>query len=182
MADEQDTNWDYNPSAGTDGSTNDSAGAGETQKNISWRAKEFIEHDRSAGWYVMIVFGSILLAAIIYFITKDYFSVAATVTVGLIAAVYAGHKPKEIGYELTGRSIQVGDKAYNYSAFKSFSIAHEGSHTSINLEPVKRYRPPMALYFPPELEKQITNTLGSHLPLEDHQPSITDRLAHRMKL
>jgi hypothetical protein len=178
MADEQNTNWEYNPSS----DNAESSGSTAAPENISWTSKEFIEHERGGSWYIMLIVGSGLLAVIIYFITKDYFAVGATVAVGIIGAIYASHKPDELNYELTSRSIKVGPKTYNYSTFKSFSIAHEGAHTSIVLEPIKRYLPPMTLYFPPENEKDITNAIGNHLPLQDHEPTITERLAHRFKL
>jgi hypothetical protein len=182
MADEEKTNWDYKSNGGTDQADN-SDNRQETTKdeNVSWTAKEFIEHDRGSSWYVVLVFGALLLAVVIYFITKDYFAVVATVVVGLIAAVYAGHKPKELDYELTSKFIRVGERTYSYGMFKSFSVAHEGEHTSIVLEPVKRFIPPMTLYFPPDEEKLVSNAIGSHLPMQEHQPNITERLSHRFR-
>jgi hypothetical protein len=151
MADEEKTNWDYKSNGDTDQADN-SDNRQETTKdeNVSWTAKEFIEHDRG-------------------------------VAVGLIAAVYAGHKPKELDYELTSKFIRVGERTYSYGMFKSFSVAHEGEHTSIVLEPVKRFIPPMTLYFPPDEEKLVSNAIGSHLPMQEHQPNITERLSHRFR-
>jgi hypothetical protein len=181
MADEQDTNWEYKSGGetGPEESAEDSSAV--KAEEIRWSAKEFIEHDRGAGWYVACILGSVLLAVVIYFITKDYFAAGATVIVGVIAAVHASNKPKELGYELTKKAIKVGEKSYGYGLFKSFSIAHEGAHTSIVLEPIKRFMPPMSIYFPPEAEKQITNLIGNYIPLQEHQPSVTDRLVHRLR-
>jgi hypothetical protein len=122
-----------------------------------------------------------LIAAAIYFVTKDYFAVGAIIAVGIIAAVYTSHKPKELSYELSGKTIKVGDHSYGYNMFRSFSVAHEGEHTSIVLEPVKRFFPPMTLYFPSEMEDQVINVIGNHLPMQEHQPSATERLAHRFR-
>jgi hypothetical protein len=182
MADQENTNWDYKPTT-EGGSVNESDNkeASNKQENVSWTALEFIEHDRGSGWYVMLIAGAIILAVVIYFITKDYFAAAATVTVGFIAAVYAGHKPKELEYEIADNHIRVGERTYGYGMFKSFSVAHEGEHTSIVLEPVKRFVPPMTLYFPPEDEPHVTNAIGNHLPMQEHQPNITERLAHRFR-
>jgi hypothetical protein len=180
MANEENTNWDYKPTAGT-GRTSNNAEHEAKQENISWTSKEFIEHDRGSSWYIVLIFGMLVLAVVIYFITKDYFAAAATVIVGFIAAVYAGHKPKELNYELSSKSINVGERTFSYNMFKSFSVAHEGEHTSIVLEPVKRFYPPMTLYFPPEEEGRITNVIGNQLPMQEHQPNITERLTHRFR-
>jgi hypothetical protein len=177
MAADENTNWDYKPSG--DSSESQDVRASE---NISWTAKEFIEHDRNAGWYLMLILGSAVLAALIYLITKDFFAVGATLVAGFIAAVHAGNKPKEQNYELSNRNIKVGERTYSYSMFKAFSIAHEGAHTSIVLEPIKRFMPPMTLYFPPENENKITETIGSHLPLQEHQTTAVECLSRRFKL
>jgi hypothetical protein len=170
MADKENTNWDYKPTTES-GSENkfDNKEASDKQENVSWTALEFIEHDRGSGWYVMLIAGAIILAVVIYFITKDYFAAAATVIVGFIE------------YEITDNHIRVGERTYGYGMFKSFSVAHEGEHTSIVLEPVKKFVPPMTLYFPPEDEPHVTNAIGNHLPMQEHQPNITERLAHRFR-
>jgi hypothetical protein len=180
MANEENTNWEYKSDASA-AESGDNKSAPTPQQNLNWTSKEFIEHDRGGGWYAMLILGCVFLAVVIYFITKDYFAVGATVAVGIIAAVYASHKPKELTYELSGKNIRVGERAYGYNMFKSFSVAHEGAHTSIVLEPVKRFFPPMTLYFPPELEDQVSNAIGDHLPMQEHQPSVTERLAHRLR-
>jgi hypothetical protein len=180
---EDDANWGYKSGA-SGGSDEGAIGrpSSAQDQNLTWSAKEFIEHDRGSGWYTMLVLGSAAIALVIYFITRDYFAVGATIVVGIIAAVYASHKPKELSYELTNKMIKVGERTYSYSAFKSFSVAHEGEHTSIVLEPVKRLVPPMTLYFPPEMEDQVADAIGNRLPMQTHQPSVTERLAHRLRI
>ena len=183
MADEDKTNWEYKTDADA---ASEQADDGVTQpqieeENISWTAKEFIEHDRSGGWYMGLLLLIAIVAAAIYFVTKDYFAVGATVIVGIVALIYTTHKPQELTYELSGSGITVGQKTYNYDEFKSFSVMHEGDHTSILLEPIKRLMPPMTLYFPAEQEEQVTNAIGNHLPFEEHQQNLTERLSHRFR-
>jgi hypothetical protein len=178
---EQDTNWEYKSGARGDSAKSGGEGPPETAQNLNWTSKEFIEHDRGSGWYLTLILGSAVLGVAIYFITKDYFAVGAIIAVGIIAAVYASHKPKELAYELTNKTIKVAERTYSYNMFKSFSVAHEGEHTSIVLEPVKRFVPPMTLYFPPEMEDKVSNAIGNRLPMQEHQPSITENLAHRFR-
>jgi hypothetical protein len=183
MADEQNTNWDYKPAnnLGAEETAEDTA-APIQQENLTWTAKEFIEHERGAGWYMVLILGSALLAAVIFLVTKDFFAAGAILAVGVMVAIYVGHKPKELTYIVSDSGMQVGEKKYSYNLFKSFSVAHEGQHASINLEPVKRLMPPMTLYFPPENEEQVVDAVGNHLPFEEHKYNITDRLAHRLRI
>jgi len=179
---EENTNWEYKPSAG--GSAMQDAGdsrPSDTPEKLTWTAKEFIEHQRGGGWYAVLILGSIVLAGLFYLLTRDFFAVGATLAACLIMLIYAGHKPNEQSYELTHSSLKIGSKIYKYNFFRSFSVIHEGEHTSINLESIKRYMPPIVIYFPPEYEKQVTNLIGNHLPLEEESQSLTDRITHRLR-
>jgi hypothetical protein len=182
MAEDDNSNWEYKPGADLGAGDTGSSSTPVAPQTLTWTGKEFIEHERSSGWYVMLILGTILLAGIIYLLTKDYFAVGATVLVGIITAVYVSHKPKELTYEISSSGIKVGEKNYNYSSFKSFAVLHEGAHSSISLEPIKKYMPPMTLYFPPENEDQISNAIGNYLPLEEREQNITERLAHRFRI
>jgi hypothetical protein len=178
MADEQ-NNWEYKTAA--DGSSEQQAQQAASQP-VAWTANEFIAHERGTGWYILLLVGTVIVAAAMYLLIKDYFATGAILVVGIITAVYTNHKPQNLAYELSTTALTIGNKTYNYNMFKSFSIIYEGEHASIHLEPVKRYMPPMTVYFPPEKENIITETIGNYLPFQERQQNLTDRLAHRFKL
>jgi hypothetical protein len=177
MADEQ-TNWEYEP----DADSADEQSQESMPESMSWQANEFIDHDRSTGWYILLIFGTVGLAAVMYLLVKDYFATGAILIVGVVTVIYTSHKPKHQEYELSSVGIKIGEKSYDFSMFRSFSIVYEGEHTSIHLEPIKRYMPPMTVYFPPEKEQQITETIGNFLPFQNRQAGMTERLSHRFKL
>jgi hypothetical protein len=186
MADEQNTNWEYKPAdintGQTDDGPNTNVGAAVAPENLTWTAKEFIEHERGGGWYAMLILATMLVAGALYLVTKDFFGSGTILAVGVATAAYVSHKPKELIYEISSLGVKIGDKQYGYGLFKSFSVIHEGQHSSISLESIKKFMPPMTLYFPPENEDQIANAIGNHLPLEKREQNITERLAHRFRL
>jgi len=182
MNSEENPSWDYKPGQDTAVQTAQVASGGSAANSFSWTAAEYIEHRPNAGWYLIMLFILVAVAAGTYFITKDYFAVGATIAAVLIAVVYARRRPKQVTYELTSRNLNIGQKKYAYSLFKSFSIFHEGELSSINFMPIKRLMPPVSIYCTPQDEQKIISLVGEHLPYEEHKLDVFDRLTQRLHL
>ena len=148
---------------------------------ITWSASEFVEHQKSAGWYMATLGASMLAIAIVYFVTKDIFSVVVLTILAVVFLVFAGRKPRTLTYSLQGNSIKVGEKAYNLSNFKSFSLSDDGPIHSISFLPMKRFHAPLTIYFAPEDEDRIGNYLSNELPFEDRPPDAVDNLMKRIR-
>ncbi|MGA3150605.1 MAG: hypothetical protein ABSD10_03280 [Candidatus Saccharimonadales bacterium] len=177
MKSKDDTNL-YKPDDSDDTSTT----TGAKGSTITWTASEYVEHQHGVGWYASLVVVTVALTAGIYFITKDYFAAGTIITLGIIVAVFAGHQPSQIEFELSDSGLRVGEKNYSYSLFKSFSIFREGKLPSINMAPIKRFMPPISAYFDPKDERKIVDLLGEHIPFEPRNPSVIDRLSQRLRL
>jgi hypothetical protein len=149
--------------------------------SVVWTAAEYIEHDRSSGWYMALVAGTAVLTAIVYFITKDYLAAGVIPVLGFIVGFSAGHKPRQLEYELSDSGLRIGTKNYPYDQFKSFSLIPEGELNSINLLPVKRFMPMISAYFAPGDQERIAASLGNHLPFEQRQMDGVDRLSRHLR-
>jgi hypothetical protein len=108
--------------------------------------------------------------------------VGVIVVLGVIVAMYAKQKPRQITYELSSSGLRIGQKQFAYNQFKSFSLMNDGGLNSVLLTPLKKLMPPISAYYKPEDEEKITDILGQHLPLEEAKPHSIDRLSHRLKL
>ncbi len=186
--DSNDAQWQYKPGGNSapgqsniPQSTAPQAPTTPTDSSVTWTASEYIHHDRGAGWYLLLLLGTIGLAAGVYFITKDYFATGTIAVLGIIVAIFAGRKPNQLTYELTGSGIKVGEKNYNYNLFKSFAVIRDGTLNSISLIPIKRFMPPVTAYFAAADEQKITNTLGNKLPYEERKPDSIDKLSRRLR-
>jgi hypothetical protein len=150
-------------------------------KLISWSASEFIAHEKSVGWYLLLVAGGIVAAAIVYILTRDKISTAVIVIVVIAFGIVAARKPKELTYSLDGKGLTIGDKFYSYDLFKSFAIIEEGAFSSITLMPLKRFMVARALYYAPTDEKKIVDVLADRLPLDDHKDDPVDAFMRRIR-
>ena len=122
----------------------------EPAQGVQWQASEFINHQKNAAWFVPLAIAIILASAVIYLITRSFFSAAVIMLGGIAFMVFAQQKPRTLSYSLTNSTIRIGNKVYSYDDFRTFSILLEGGLPSIFLEPIKRFIPPLSIYFAPE--------------------------------
>jgi hypothetical protein len=184
MDSDPNTPFQYNSGGNTDsGAAADPANPqpNSPQGNVTWSAAEYIEHERGTGWYLALLLITAAIAVGFYFVTKDYFAVGTAVVVGVIVAIAARKKPRQINYEVSSKGLRIGEKLYAYNMFKSFSVAREDGMNSVNLIPLKRFMPIVSAYFAPQDEEQIVNAIGEHLPVEEHKLDNVDRLARRLR-
>ena len=152
-----------------------------TASTIKWSASEFIEHQKNADWYLLLIIASAVLAAAVYLFTKDIISVVMIVVVAIVFGIFAARKPRVLNYQIDETGIHIEAKFYPYANFKSFAVVSEDTINSIWLMPLKRFMPILTIYFAPDDEQKIISVLGNFLPVETHQPDPIDRLMHRLR-
>jgi hypothetical protein len=152
-----------------------------SHKRVAWEAPEFIDHSHGPGWYAALAAGTAALAAISY-LAKDIIAGVIIIVVGVIVGVFVRQKPADAKYEISSSGLSINDKQYFFGNYKSFTIVDEGSLSSINLFPLKRFTPPLSAYFKSGEEKKIVDTLGNYLPYENRNLDSVDRLTRRLRL
>lgn len=181
--------WEYKPDGKEAAAIPELPGAGAAQgaapkatnDAVSWTASEYIDHARGAGWYLGLILGTIALAAGVYLVTKDYFAAGVIAAVGIIVGIFSTHKPKQVQYSLSSSGLTAGEKSYPLSLFKTFALIREGALSSVNLIPIKRFMPPLSIYFDPADEQKIVTILGEHLPLAEGGLDAVERLSRRLR-
>jgi hypothetical protein len=185
-------NWQYqsgkldptvgydNPAKANVNQTPDSQLPTAGEPSIKWSASEFVSHEKSAGWYVILAVGVVLLAAIIFLITKDIFSTVVVCLIAIILGVFGALKPRVLDYAISASGIQVGTKQFAYDAFKSFSVLDDSALPSIQLLPQKRFMMPITMYFAPNDKEKIVEVLGDYLPLEQKERDLIDKISSRI--
>jgi hypothetical protein len=166
----------------SDGETGGASAIGG-RSAVSWEASEYIEHHHGAVWYLLLGLLTAGLATAVYFLSsRDAFAGGIIVALGVIVGVFASQKPGLARYEITSSGLKVNDRLFLYQDYKSFSVIKEGTLLSLNLFPLKRFRPPVAAYFDPADEKKIVDAIGDRLPYEKKKLDTVERLARRLRL
>lgn len=148
---------------------------------VNWSASEFVAYKKTAGWYFMILLGLVGISGLIYVLTGDVISTVSTILIGALFLGFASRQPRVLNYQISTKGITVGDRNYAFNTIKSFAVIDEGNLHSIMLIPVQRFMPSVSIYFDPQDEDHIVETLGDFLPHEDRKQDPIDRLMHRIR-
>lgn len=186
-ANQNDANWEYTAGgqgydgADIDGNPRNSGVPLPPLEPISWSASEYIQHHKSASWYLSLTSGGLVLVGLILLITRDLFASIAVLLALATLGIYAGRKPATKQFTISEQGVNVDDTLYQYDMFRSFSVVEEGGIDSIWLKPLKRFSPMVVMYFSPEDEQKIVDMLANFLPNEQRELDNIDKLSKRMR-
>ncbi|HEX3568544.1 MAG TPA: hypothetical protein VHT70_02605 [Candidatus Saccharimonadales bacterium] len=148
--------------------------------DIQWTASEYIAHQKTAIWYLLLFLATVVIAALVYLVTRDKISTGVVVLVAIIFGAAAGRRPRTLTYGLNFQGITIGNRFYPYSNFRSFSIVTEGAFSSIMLVPLRRFMPSLSIYYAPDDEQRIVEALADRLPVERGKYDLVERFMHRI--
>ena len=147
---------------------------------FSWQASEYVHHHKSMLWYVVLFMAVIVLAALAIWL-HYWLEIGVFVIMGVAVAVYARKPPRTLLYELSDEGVHVDGKLYPFSVFRSFSVVPDEEWHSIDLESSKRFNPRLVLLFnTPDLD-EIVDHLELHLPREDRDPDLIERITRYLR-
>ena len=153
----------------------------KTLQNVSWEAKEYIEHSHDIWWYVGLFAIGIGLCVLSFFL--QWWTFIALIIVCIITILVTSNRPpRKIKYSLDKDGLTEGGKLHKYDEFRAFGILKEGSHFSAVLIPKKRFALQVKVYFPGDSGEAIVDALGAHLPMEEVKLDFLDKLANFLRI
>jgi hypothetical protein len=171
------SNWQYN-----DDQDQEQAFSEAPQINpVSWTASEYIAHAKGMAWFIALGFILFVVVALAYFVTKDVVTPVVLAVAGITFGVFAARSPRVLQYTIDSRGIQIDQKVYPYAELRSFDIIDEGPLPAILLMPLKRFLPPITVFYDEKEEDAILNVLGSYLPHQEQKPDAVDRLMRHIR-
>lgn len=148
---------------------------------VSWTASEYIAHNKGTAWFAMLGAVLFVLVGVVYLVTKDLVAPIGVALAGLTFGIFAARTPRVLEYAISPQGIKMGQRFYPYADFKSFAIVDEGPLPAILLLPLKRFLPPITVFYDQKEEDTILETLGNYLPHQEQQPDVVDRLMRRIR-
>lgn len=149
--------------------------------HLTWEASEYVMHSKSSAWFIGLGVITLALAALLWFALHDYLAIVVLLLMAVAVIVYAVRRPHTLQYSISDDDIVVGHREFHYDEFRSFSIMKEGGLYSVVLLPTKRFAPAISIYFPEEHAEIITELLSRHLPHEEREPDIIDRITQSLR-
>ena len=148
---------------------------------ITWTSAEFFHHQKTTTWYAAYALGAIILAGVLYLITRDIISTAVVIGAAGGLLFISAREPKQQTYILQEDFVQVGSKAYSLHDFKAFSVDEDAPVLGLTLMPLKRFMPPIVLYVDEAHEEAVVDYIADFLPVEPHKVDAMDSLLRRLR-
>jgi len=171
--------WQYKPEGGSQ--STQATPAPTDFKDVSWTASEYVAHQKSFGWYVVLAFGAAAGGAAVYLLTQDWVPTVVVLVFAVGFGVIGARQPRVLHYGLDERGVRIENKFYPYTMFRSFNLVDEGALGSIILMPLKRFMMSITLYFDPNDEEKILNVLSRVLPVENRGHDPVDRFMRKVR-
>lgn len=170
--------WSFNPDQDVDPRAPQQA---QVADPITWTGSEFIAVAKTPSWYLGLAGFIVLSCVVLYFISGgDLIPVISVSVIGILFAIIAGKQPRELQYNISDQGVSVGQRHYSFNEFKSFSLQHDGAIGYISFLPLHRLRPELTIYFAPDDEQRIFDTLAQLLPNEQRPETAIDKLVKRI--
>lgn len=147
---------------------------------VEWEASEYIQHDKDAGWFIILLAAATTLFFIALLFSQWTFALLVVAMTASII-VYARRPPRILHYHMGPNDFAIEGREYSYKDFKAFGITKEGPLHMITLIPRKRFMPPVTMYFEEKDGEKIVDILGLHMPLEKIKPDMFDDLVRKLR-
>lgn len=152
-----------------------------SDKSVRWEAKEYIEHDKNAGWYIgLSVIGLLLVALSVWLRWWTFTAVVVLSFISLL--IYVLRPARTLKYSISNKGLTEGEKVYRFEDFKSFGILQDDTNFAIVLIPRKRFSPAVTVYFPKEKGEEIVDQFGARLPMEEVKLDFIDKIVRKLRI
>ena len=154
----------------------------EDEALLRWQATEYVDHDRTVGWYVMLGVICLILVAVAVLFMKSWTFALLIPVMAVALVVYTRRPPALLNYTLSRKGLYVNDHLYAYDTFRGFSVVNHGNQHIANLIPRKRFQMAQTVHFPEEVGEPLVDMLAARMPMQEAKPDIFDRIITRLRM
>lgn len=148
---------------------------------VRWTASEYVDHAKGPAWFALMGIGLFILVGLVYFVIKDVLAAVLVGFAGITFGIFAGRRPQVLQYSISPQGITIGQRTHSFAEFKSFSLTENGPLPAVLLMPLRRFLPPITIFYDPREEDKIIDALADYLPHEEREPDIVDRLMSKIR-
>ncbi len=149
---------------------------------VRWQSTEYLHHERTAAWYVILAVVTLVLMVLAYVLIRSITFTILLPVMAVTLVMYVRRPPAPNDYSVSRKGIHINDKLYTYDQFRSFGVLTHQEHHSVVLVPRKRFQLGQTIYFPEEVGETLVDMLAARLPMKEAEPDLIDRILARLHL
>jgi len=151
---------------------------------IEWTAPEFTKYKKSKGWFVGLIFITLIII-VIAVILKNFLWALLTIIAAFAVYIYATREPRKIKFSISPKGIQIDQDIHEFEDLKSFWIFYEPEIKEISIRSKKIFMPylkiPLGNQDPAEIRRLLLKFLPERLPERKQKKSLLDEWARKIK-
>ncbi|OGY41779.1 MAG: hypothetical protein A2Y82_02805 [Candidatus Buchananbacteria bacterium RBG_13_36_9] len=91
---------------------------------FEWAVPEYLTHERSMGWYLVMLISAIALVIYCIF-TANFLFALVIILVVFIVFLRSYYPPKDLNFQITEEGILLGNQLFTYDKIKNFYIIYK---------------------------------------------------------
>src|SRR4030042_4599711 len=91
---------------------------------FEWAVPEYLTHERSMGWYLVMLISAIALVIYCIFTANFHFALVIILVV-FIVFLRSYYPPKDLNFQITEEGILLGNQLFTYDKIKNFYISYK---------------------------------------------------------
>jgi len=155
---------------------------------IEWTAPEFTKYKKSKGWFVGLIFVTLIII-VIAVILKNFLWALLTIIAAFAVYIYATREPRKIKFSISPKGIQIDQDIHEFEDLKSFWIFYEPASPAggppeikeISIRNKKIFMPYLKIPLGNQDPAEIRRLLLKFLPERKQKKSLLDEWARKIK-
>ncbi len=149
-------------------------------RDVAWTTVEFYKHEKGGWWYAILWLLALALV-VAAFLTENFLVVGLVIVAALVLTLYAAKEPEKLKVGLDDEALYINEKRFPLPEFSSFWIMDRGDHYILSLHRTGPLRTDLRLIMPPSYAGNVRMLMRPSVPEEEHEESLIDILAERLK-
>lgn len=148
---------------------------------ITWQAYEYQQPERHPHWFAALWIFALALAAVAVILKSYLLAVFLVLSAGVVN-IFALKPPGQFTFSLGGENLTIGDKTHPLKEFTSFWIFERPDGNILSLEGKRFLNAHLHIPLADINPQEVRELLAVNLTESEHEESLLDLLAERLKL
>lgn len=148
---------------------------------ITWQAYEYNQPERHPHWFWALWIFALALAAVAVILKSYLLAVFLVLSAGVVN-IFALKPPSQFTFSLDGENLTIGDKIHPLKEFTSFWIFERADGNILSLEGKRFLNAHLHIPLADTNPQEVRELLAESLTEKEHEESLLDLLAERLKL
>lgn len=152
------------------------------QKQITWKAQEFVYYPKSSFWYIMLTVIAVLTLGYSLW-TKEILMFITLLICFIVLIFFARRAPNTVEVTLSGKGLAIDNSTYTFSNLRTFWIIYEPpTIKTLNFETTNYINQTITIQLENQDPNEVKEFLTQYLPEDpEREEAYHEKLFRKLK-